>query len=222
MGADGSASWPGKETAVSSTNRGSKRSKFDLYETPGWTVKALFDSGIDLPSGTWVEPGCGTGNIVIAYSDWEYQKRNGGEFRTPNVNWYPIELSTPTARKFARRTGISPHVADFLKLSPPYNPFEVALGNPPFSLAQEFVLKALEFAKNVVFLLRMAFLESDKRKPLFDVIGVPYTYFLAYPRPKFLKGMGGDSTAYAWMHWRKDRIQRTGKFKVLYGEKGCQ
>ena len=40
--------------------------------------------------------------------------------------------------------------------------------NPPYKLAQEFVLKARELVPKVVMLLRLAFLESERRRNILD------------------------------------------------------
>jgi hypothetical protein len=108
-------------------------------------------------------------------------------------------------------------ICDFLKTDPDvYDRYEVAIGNPPFSLAQEFVLHSLKMADQVVFLLRLSFLESQKREGFFSKVGVPDVFVLP-ERPSFT-GEGTDSCAYAWMRWKADRSQE-GRISILYDKR---
>jgi len=52
-------------------------------------------------------------------------------------------------------------------------------------------------------LLRLAFLESKKRKPFWDKHPVTQLYVLS-ERPSFTN-KGTDATAYAWFIWSKHR-----------------
>ena len=45
---------------------------------------------------------------------------------------------------------------------------EAIVTNPPFKLAGEFVARALETSPLVIMLLRLAFMESQKRTPILD------------------------------------------------------
>jgi hypothetical protein len=93
----------------------------------------------------------------------------------------------------------------------------VALGNPPFALAQEFIQHTLTMAEQVVFLLRLSFLESQKREHFFARVGVPDVFVLP-ERPSFT-GEGTDACAYAWMRWQRDGKQ-DGRIRILYDK--CQ
>jgi len=52
---------------------------------------------------------------------------------------------------------------DYLKYSVPY-PYDLIITNPPFSLALEFLEKSLREADTVIYLLRLNFLASRKRR----------------------------------------------------------
>src|SRR5262249_11529614 len=56
---------------------------------------------------------------------------------------------------------------DFLFPFPETN-VEAIVTNPPFALAEEFIELALERAPMVVMLLRLAFLESERRSRILD------------------------------------------------------
>ena len=77
--------------------------------------------------------------------------------------------------------------------------FDLAIGNPPFSLAEQFVVKSLEHARQVMLLLRAGFLAGKKRYQLFDK-HQPRNVWLLAQRPSFT-GKGTDSAEYCIVHW---------------------
>ena len=182
---------------MSSTNRGAKRQPNELYETPAETTLAMLPW---LPCWTprrVLDPCCGSGAIL-----------NACRAHWPDVETLGIEIDGPTAD----RTIGSPHrvaVGDALSL--PWPAVDIAVMNPPYSLAEQFVRRAREGLPGVTtaVLLRLAFLESAKREPLFEEHGMPDVHVLA-KRPSFMRGET-DSCAYAWMVWgpgRGGRIYR--------------
>ncbi len=62
-------------------------------------------------------------------------------------------------------------------------------------------------------LLRVGFLESEKRKPFWEDVGMADVYILPN-RPSF-DGLGTDSACYAWFVWDNEIIRDTGKIKIL-------
>jgi len=78
---------------------------------------------------------------------------------------------------------------------------DLILTNPPFSLAQEFILKARKDADTVVMLLRINFLGSQKRNAFWHENPVTGLIVLS-KRPSFT-GKGTDSIEYAWFIWDK-------------------
>lgn len=99
--------------------------------------------------------------------------------------------------------------------------FEVAVGNPPFSLAQEFILESLKYCDNVLMLLRLNYLGTIERAP-WMAKHTPDIYVLP-DRPSFT-GWGTDSIEYAWFHWRSSELERSeGKLVMLsLTEKGVR
>ena len=85
--------------------------------------------------------------------------------------------------------------ADFLKLPPPFE-FEWVVGNPPYTNVEEHIDRALEFAPNVAFLLRLAVLESGSRVKKWAEWPLRRVWVLA-ERPSFT-GRGTDACAYGW------------------------
>ena len=76
---------------------------------------------------------------------------------------------------------------------------EFILTNPPFSLAQEFCDHAIKHSREVMMLLRLNFLGSQKRKDWWQK-NEPNALFVLSKRPDFTGG-GGDSCEYAWYYW---------------------
>jgi len=103
----------------------------------------------------------------------------------------------------ARRRGHDAILADFLSLGGLLETVWI-VGNPPFSLAQEFVEHALRIAppgSRVTFLLRLAFLSSQGRAHLYSgSAGFRHLGVLGR-RPSFTPGGGTDSSDYGWFTW---------------------
>jgi hypothetical protein len=88
--------------------------------------------------------------------------------------------------------------------------------NPPFTEAPEFILKALQIipkGNKVAMFLRVQFLESQKRKQLFEDYP-PKTVYISRSRIScakdgdFKKHKGG-TTAHCWFVWQKGYKEET-------------
>lgn len=96
------------------------------------------------------------------------------------------------------------HYANYLEWEPTVK-FSTVIGNPPYSLAQEFVDKSLDILSDrgrVLFLLRLAFLESQKRNPWWKEVPLKKVWVLSN-RPSFTGNGKTDDTAYALYLWEK-------------------
>ena len=92
-------------------------------------------------------------------------------------------------------------IGDFLKFQTGEK-FDYIIGNPPYSLAQEFLEKCFEIASEntkIIMLLRTNFLESKKRYEFWQKHPVNGLYVLS-KRPSFT-GKGTDATSYSWFVW---------------------
>src|SRR5438105_3733660 len=116
----------------------------DLYETPPEAVHALLRAE-KLPEAIW-EPACGPGSIVRVL-------RSAGHrvYATDLVD-YGLDDS---------EFGV-----DFLMERQPGFYIGAIVTNPPFKLAEQFVAHALKMFPKVVMLLRLTFIESDKRRAI--------------------------------------------------------
>ena len=81
--------------------------------------------------------------------------------------------------------------------------YDLIIGNPPFSLAEEFVRKSLSLLTpfgEIVFLLRMSFMEGHDRAGRLFKEFPPYMVHVA-GRVPYTHVNRTDDTAYAVFHW---------------------
>jgi len=158
---------------MSSTHRGAKRAAADLYSTPIESFDVLQPY---LPNGDGVkfwEPACGDGRLVRRLREWG--RKAGGADITPPAGFRTADFLQDNTRR------------DFI------------ITNPPFSLALPFCEHALDRGREVMLLLRLNFLGSQKRREWWRV-NEPSAVFVLSDRPDFTGG-GGDSCEYAWFYW---------------------
>jgi hypothetical protein len=117
----------------------------DLYETPLEATRALLNVE-QIPHRIW-EPASGRGAIVRVLRD------AGHAVVASDIVDYGFPLH------FAR---------DFLTETKVPVGTEMILTNPPYRFAAEFVEHALKLCPRVTMLLRLAFLESERRSALLD------------------------------------------------------
>jgi len=79
---------------------------------------------------------------------------------------------------------------------------DLIITNPPFSKAAQFIHHAMPRCKTLILLLRLNFLASQKRYPLFKE-HKPDALFVLSKRPSF-NGKGTDNADYAWFVWQND------------------
>lgn len=160
----------------------------DLYETPPVAVHALLRVET-LPLHIW-EPAAGRGAIVNVL------RSAGHKVIASDL----VDYGDPT--HFSRR--------DFL-LEPFPMGCEAIVTNPPFKLAEQFVAHAIEICPIVVMLLRLAFLESDRRRSILENCGLARVHIFRKRLPMMHRdGWNGrkatSGMAFAWFVW--DRAYR--------------
>lgn len=182
---------------MSATNRGSNRKPSDFYATPIEVVENFLHN-YDLPSGEILEPSAGNGNIVQAIKNMDKSRLvTALELREEEIN---------NLNNIADNVVIS----DYLKWNTDRK-YNVIIGNPPYSMAIEFIDKSLELLSDqgvLIFLLRTAFLESKSRYKFWQENPLSGLYTLS-KRPSFT-GKGTDATSYSWFIWDK----RTSKQEI--------
>ena len=185
---------------MSATNRGSIRRESDFYKTPYDAVEKALDALGGFYGNEFLECCAGDGVIVRAL------RRNFEE-----INISAIEIREEEKSRLLYAGADAVDIADFRQWKPD-GKIDVIITNPPYSIAQEIIEHCFEIAPEaeIIMLLRLAFLESKKRKSFWGKHPVTQIYVLS-ERPSFT-GKGTDATAYAWFVWSK---YREPKIKVI-------
>lgn len=175
---------------MSATNRGGERDVLDRYYTPDALALACVRT---LPK--WIVP-----PVVIEPSV------GGGAFVRAIYESFPgaITIGVDVDEDAAGLRDVHTRmVMDFQSVIL-RAPVDLVVGNPPYRNAEEHVRQALSMVHvhgRVGFVLRLAFLESMKRRPFWREFA-PEAVSVITPRPSFTQG-GTDSAAYAWFVWRR-------------------
>lgn len=169
---------------MSATNRGSERQPLDAYYTPDDLAARLV--GL-LPIQPWdvcLEPHCGGGAFVRALAA-----------KAGTVGAMDLDPNAP-GLAFSDRRWRWPGTDFLLTTWPRRGLIRWVVGNPPYSGFELHVDHALSMSHDVVFLLRLAVLESQKRAPMWQRWPLRKVWVLSR-RPSFTGG-GTDSAAYGW------------------------
>lgn len=177
---------------MSATGRnvaGNERRAEDFYVTPEWCTRALLPH---LTPGAVLDPCCGDGAILnVVVKEWSHIT-------------YGLEVDRDRASKAKERHGEGITWRNALVAEPwPYA--SQIITNPPYSLAQEFIDRAIKTERDAAFLLRINFLGSQKRAAFHREH--PCDLFVLPKRPSFTNG-GTDATEYAWYVWGPGRGNR--------------
>jgi hypothetical protein len=165
----------------------------DLYETPAVAVEALLRIET-IPHRIW-EPACGPGAIVRVL------RAAGHDVLATDL----VDYGDPTA--LYRR--------DFLmERKPPPGYGECILTNPPFKLVEQFVEHALELSPFVVMLLRLAFLESERRSDILEGCGLARIHCFRKRLPMMHRAgwegrKANSGMAFAWFVWDRSHTGPT-------------
>jgi hypothetical protein len=158
----------------------------DMYPTPPVAVEALLKVE-QLPHTIW-EPAAGRGHIVRVLRD------HGHAVIASDVANYDFDLHF--CRDFLAEIGMPAGC-------------EAVVTNPPFRLAEQFVVHALELCPRVVMLLRLAFLESERRSPILDTGSLARVHVFKKRLPTMHRdGWTGprasSAIAFAWFVFDRD------------------
>ena len=98
-------------------------------------------------------------------------------------------------------------------------PLGCIITNPPYKLAQELVLRARELPPKVVMLLRLAFLESERRRHILESGDLARVYVFRLPvmhRHGWTGPRAPSATAYAWFVWDRVRSGSTVLHRISW------
>lgn len=132
----------------------------DYYATPFNATEAILNK-VDLSSDSILEPAAGEGHIVKILK--EHYPHN--------------EITANDLIERDSRFGISVNGnIDFLAYNPNHK-FDTIITNPPFSLVQQFIEKALTLANHyVIIFAKIQLLEGNDRRQMFDKSPPKYVY----------------------------------------------
>jgi hypothetical protein len=158
----------------------------DVYETPAVAVHALLRVE-QIPNRVW-EPACGPGSIVREL------RAAGHIVRASDL----IDYGCPDSEKRI----------DFL-MERSGGDAEAIVTNPPFKLAAHFVEHGLTVVPTVIMLLRLGFLESDRRSEILDRGRLARVHLFRERLPMMhRRGWDGPKATsqvpYAWFVWNRD------------------
>lgn len=161
----------------------------DDFPTPPWATRGLIEHILDkksLASLTCLEPACGAGHMAKVLRNYF------AEVRCSDAYHY----------------GYGP-IRDFLTHPYETNAVDWVITNPPFRLAEEFVLRSLQVARHgVAILARTVFLESSGRYREIFSEQPPAIFAQFVERVPMVKGRldnkATTATGYAWFVWYKN------------------
>ena len=169
---------------MSSTGRGVVRQPDDMYVTPNWCIDEFLKR--------WTNVDAGAYRAIVGWNVLD--PCAGGIGDDPDtmpyvkaLNEYPGNLRRLTSVDIREDSPAEFH-EDFLDMAFDGNEFDLIISNPPYSLAQQFIDKALSLlapSGYVAFLLRLNFFESQKRNAWWQK-NKPKCAFVHSRRPKFI------------------------------------
>ena len=181
---------------------GGERRANDFYETPlAFAATVMYN--IPCHPGvvkTALDPGMGNGVWGRALRPWNYDAElTGVELAPPGkqCGWVH-EMTKPGMYD-------NIFIADFLDWETDKK-FDLIMGNPPFKLVHEFVDKSLGLLEKngqLVFLMRLAMLESQKRYKTWWTHSPIKKVFVSPRRISFTGDGKSDDTAYAVFVWQE-------------------
>lgn len=168
---------------MSATNRGAERIESDNYPTPGWCTRRLLESQA-FPMGAerfsharsvWVDVCAGEGAIVRVLYD-----------EIPAAYVYAVELRAECRAPLTEIIGADGvTIGNYLETPATDRP-DVIITNPPFSIAEAVIQKALTEADWCAFLVRQGFVGHERAEWMRP--NMPDTYELP-DRPSFVASL---------------------------------
>jgi hypothetical protein len=175
----------------------------DLYQSPPEAVRALLKAE-HVPLRVW-EPACGPGSIVrvLRESGRNVLATDLVDYASPDQDASGVDFLIP---------GIAESYVSEER---------AIVTNPPFKNAHEFVERSLHFAPYVAMLLRLAFLESEKRRSILDDGRLSRIYVFRNRLPMMHReGWAGpkasSATPFAWFIWDRSHKGPTQLHRISW------
>ena len=178
--------------ASPNTKRDVSKDYSDLYNTPDEAIEALMDycgHRFD-PNKTFFEPCNGKGKISKKLEEFGIFMKTNELFSEHGESDFNENFLSPTE-----------------KVAQDWN-FDVILTNPPYKIATEFVNEGFKYAKEQYHLLRINFLEGQKRYDTLHTNGHLKNVYVFTKRISCSKGVEEEPQAnavcYCWYHFDRD------------------
>lgn len=175
----------------------------DLYQSPPEAVRALLKAE-NVPQRVW-EPACGPGSIVrvLRESGRDVLATDLVDYATPEQDAFGVDFLIPGIAETHNDGGRG------------------IVTNPPFKNAHEFVERSLQFAPYVAMLLRLAFLESEKRRSILDNGRLSRVHVFRNRLPMMHReGWTGptasSATPFAWFIWDRSHKGPTELHRISW------
>lgn len=216
---------------MSSTNRGAKRPPHDYYETPQEAIGDFLTAWRDdCPAlfplhGPILDPCAGGENRKGFHSGFrspaypyafQFHPGSWAVARSASVISMDIREDSTAQVKGVDYLNTGPGIIEQLCGGRP----RLIISNPPFSLAQEFIERALEDVSDepgqgwVVFLLRLNFFESARRLAFWKKY-MPRLTYVHSNRLSFTQDGKTDSIAYMHCCWQKGVYPSHTQLRVI-------
>jgi|ERR1043166_3897878 hypothetical protein len=162
----------------------------DDFPTPPWATRALIEHVLEnkttLAEMTCLEPACGAGHMAKVLKEYF------GEVKATDA--YPYGYGA---------------IRDYLADTCATNSCDWVITNPPFRLAEEFILRSFRVARRgIAILARTVFLESAGRYAAIFRDRPPTKFAQFAERVPMVRGrLDGSAktaTGYAWLVWEKE------------------
>jgi len=175
----------------------------DLYQSPPEAVRALLKAE-NVPHRVW-EPACGPGSIVrvLRESGRDVLATDLVDYGTLEQDHFGVDFLIP---------GIAESRFDGSR---------AIVTNPPFKNVHEFVERALSFSGYVAMLLRLAFLESEKRRSILDNGRLSRVHVFRNRLPMmhregWEKTTNSSAIAFAWFVWDRTHTGPTELHRISW------
>lgn len=164
----------------------------DDFPTPPWATRALIEHVLENKAAfagmTCLEPACGAGHMAKVLEEYF------GEVKATDA--YPYGYGA---------------IRNYLTDTYAANSCDWVITNPPFRLAEEFILRSFRVARRgIAILARTVFLESAGRYNAIFRDRPPTKFAQFAERVPMLKGRldptATTATGYAWLVWEKESL----------------
>jgi hypothetical protein len=195
------------------------RSENDFYPTPYRLARAICDKFIVQEPDFVLDPGMGDGVFGLALRDSCREKygfidtEEHPEFGIDGIDIVRRPMTGNGAWIYSNE-----YIQNYLTFDAPIQ-YDLVIGNPPYSLAEQFVRKSFQVTSKkgtIIFLLKLAFLESKTRcRGLFKELPPTEVNVLA-GRPSFDGSGRTNDYAFAVFVWDKEEMMFSKETKLFW------